>query len=107
MRWRIEFHGERRRTLACYDVEASTPAAAAALGKTALVAEFPSARRRLSLFEHAKLRGGQHAGEWVLHRVVRTGEWRTLPRSRRKGATNRLRHHGRAGPAPADRRNTW
>jgi hypothetical protein len=69
----MEFYNERRTTLAPYSVEALTPAAAVVLGRTALLAEFPSmpGRRRPSLFEQAGRAGGQDAGGWVLYRIVK------------------------------------
>ena len=71
--WPLEFYSERRRTLARYDVEAETPAAAQVLGREALLAEHrpPPARRAGSLFEQAQRVGGQHADGWVLYRIVR------------------------------------
>ena len=71
--WQLEFYSERRRTLARYDVEAKTPAAAQVLGREALLAEHrpPPARRAGSLFEQAQRLGGQNADGWVLHRIAR------------------------------------
>ena len=73
MRWRMEFYNERRNTLAPYSVEAPTPPAAVVLGRTALLAEYPStpARGRPGLFEQAGRVGGQDAGGWVLYRIVK------------------------------------
>src|SRR3989442_6017386 len=72
MRWLVEFYNERRGILARYGIEASLPAAAALLGRNALLAEHPPARarRRPSLVEPAE-RGCRHDGRgWVLYRVV-------------------------------------
>ncbi|OLC08985.1 MAG: hypothetical protein AUH77_14320 [Candidatus Rokubacteria bacterium 13_1_40CM_4_69_39] len=73
MRWLVEFYNERRGILARYGIEASLPAAAALLGRNALLAEHPPARarRRLSLFERAERVGGQDGSGWVLHRIVK------------------------------------
>jgi hypothetical protein len=72
VRWRLEFYGERRRTLARYSVEAPTPAAAQALGLRALLAEYPpaAAQRAPSLFERAQRLSGRDGGEWVLYRIA-------------------------------------
>jgi hypothetical protein len=72
VRWRLEFYSERRRTLARYNVEAPTPAAAQAQGLRALLAEYPPApaRQRPSLFERAQRLSGQDADEWVLYRIA-------------------------------------
>jgi hypothetical protein len=71
VKWRLEFYSERRRTLACYTVEALTAAAALALGRTALRTEYPRAvRRTRSLFEQAERVGGQDADGWVLYRIA-------------------------------------
>ena len=71
--WQLEFYSERRRTLARYEVEAQTPAAARVLGREALLAEHrpPAARRVRSLFEQARRLGGQSADGWVLYRIAR------------------------------------
>jgi len=73
MRWRMEFYNERRAILAPYSVEAPTPPAAVVLGRTALLAQYPStsARGRPSLFEQAERVGGQDADGWVLYRIVK------------------------------------
>jgi hypothetical protein len=73
MRWLMEFYNERRGILARYAIEAPLPAAAVALGRKAVVAEYPSPprRRRLSLFERAERVGGQDASGWVLYRIVK------------------------------------
>jgi hypothetical protein len=68
----IEFYHERRRALARYSVEATTPAAAVPLARAALVAEHPPGkpRRWLSLFEQAQRIEGQDPSGWVLHRIA-------------------------------------
>ena len=73
MTWQLEFYSERRRTLARYQVEAQTPAAAQILGRQALLAEHrpPSARPAGSLFEQAQRVGGQNADGWILYRIAR------------------------------------
>src|SRR3989475_9087566 len=70
MRWLVEFYNEGRGIVARYGIEASLPAAAALLGRNALLAEHPPARarRRLSLFERAGRVGGQGGSGWDLHR---------------------------------------
>jgi hypothetical protein len=71
MTWRMEFYNERRGILARYAIEAPLPAAAAALGWEAVLADYPSAPRgRLSLFEQAQRVEGQHASGWILYRIV-------------------------------------
>jgi len=69
----MEFYNERRAILAPYSVEAPTPPAAVVLGRTALLAQYPStsARGRPSLFEQAERVGGQDADGWVLYRIVK------------------------------------
>jgi len=71
MRWRLEFYNERRGILARYSIEAPLPAAAARLGRNAVLAEHPPgrARGRLSLFARAERIGGQDASGWVLYRI--------------------------------------
>lgn len=73
MRWLMEFHNENRGVLARYAVEAPLPAAAVLLGRSAVLAEYPSRPRkgRLSLFERAERAGGRDASGWVLYRIVR------------------------------------
>jgi hypothetical protein len=73
MRWLVEFYNERRGILARYGIEASLPAAAALLGRKAVLVEYPPARvrRRPSLFERAERVGGQDGSGWVLHRIVK------------------------------------
>ncbi len=72
MRWLMEFYNERRGILARYGIEAPLPAAAARVGRNAVLAEYPSPPRkgRLSLFERAERIGGQDASGWVLYRIV-------------------------------------
>jgi len=72
MKWLMEFYNERRGVLARYGIEAPLPAAAARLGRTAVLADYPSPPRkgRLSLFERAERIGGQDASGWVLYRIV-------------------------------------
>ena len=71
MQWQVEYYNERRRILAHYDVEAALPTEAAALGRQAVLSEYPSTprRRRLSLFERAQRTGGQDVSGWVLYRI--------------------------------------
>jgi len=73
MRWLMEFYNERRGIVARYGLEASSPAAAVLLGRTAVLAEHPSprARGRLSLFERAERAGGDDGSGWVLYRIVK------------------------------------
>jgi hypothetical protein len=68
----IEFYHERRRALARYSIEAATPAAAVALARAALAAEYPAGkpRRWLSLFERAQRIEGQDPSGWLLHRIA-------------------------------------
>jgi hypothetical protein len=69
----MEFYNERRGILARYGIEAPLPAAAALLGLSEALAEYPSPPRkgRLGLFERAQRTGGQDASGWVLHRIVK------------------------------------
>lgn len=71
----MEFYNERRGISARYDIEASLPAAAALLGLTAALADYPSPPKkgRPRLFERAERIGGQDASGWVLHRIVQAG----------------------------------
>jgi hypothetical protein len=73
MKWLMEFYNERRGIWARYCLEAPLPAAAASLGLSAAIAEYPAPPRkgRLSLFERAERIGGQDASGWVLHRIVK------------------------------------
>ena len=73
MTWDVEFYSERRRTLARYQVEAPTPAAAQVLGREALLAEYrpPPPQRARNLFEQAQRLGGQSADGWMLYRIAR------------------------------------
>jgi hypothetical protein len=73
MRWLMEFYNERRGILAPYGIEAPLPAAAARLGRNAVLAEYPSPPRkgRLGLFERAERLGGQDPSGWVLYRIVK------------------------------------
>jgi hypothetical protein len=73
MRWLMEFYNERRGILARYGIEAPLPAAAARLGRNAVLAEYPSPPRkgRLGLFERAERLGGQDASGWILYRIVK------------------------------------
>jgi hypothetical protein len=73
MRWRLQFYNERRGLLARYSIEAPLPPAAVALGRDAVLAEYPPARARgtLSLFARAERLGGQDASGWVLYRIER------------------------------------
>src|SRR2546425_11034899 len=72
MRWLVEFYNERRGILARYGIEASLPAAAALLGRNALLAEHPPARarRRLSFLERAERGRGLDGDRWGLRRLV-------------------------------------
>ena len=73
MRWLLEFYNERRGILARYGIDAALPAAAVLLGRSAVLAEYPSPPRkgRLSLFERAERIGGQDASGWILYRIVK------------------------------------
>jgi hypothetical protein len=73
MRWLMEFYNERRGIVARCGREAPLPAAAALLGRRAVLAAYPSPPRkgRLSLFERAERIGGQDASGWVLYRIVK------------------------------------
>jgi hypothetical protein len=73
MRWRMEFRKERQAIVACYGVEASTPAAAVRVGRDALLTEYPTipTRQRQGLFAQAQRVGGQDASGWVLDRIVK------------------------------------
>lgn len=71
MKWEVEFFHDRRRELARYDVEATTPAEATRLARALLVAAHPVGKPRwLSLFDRAQQIGGLHPDGWALHRVV-------------------------------------
>jgi hypothetical protein len=73
MRWLMEFYNERRGIVARCGIEAPLPAAAALLGRRAVLAAYPSppGKGRLSLFERAERIGGQDASGWVLYRIVK------------------------------------
>ena len=73
MKWTVDFYNERRRTMARYDVDASTAAAAVNSGRQLLVAQYPSAPRRghPSLFEQAERIGGHDGSGWVVYRIAR------------------------------------
>jgi hypothetical protein len=73
MRWQTEFYHERQGVVACYGVEAPTPAAAVLVGRDALLAQYPPkpARRRPRGFEQAQRIGGQDASGWVLYRIAK------------------------------------
>jgi hypothetical protein len=84
MRWLLEFYHERRGILARYGVEAPLPAAAARLGREAVLAEHPPTPRRgrPGLFERAERAGGQDTSGWILYRIVqdnRTGSTSDTP----------------------------
>jgi hypothetical protein len=71
MTWRMDFYHERRGIMARYTVEASLPAAAVLLGRSALLAEYPpTPRGRLSLFAQAQDVEGQDPSGWLLYRIV-------------------------------------
>jgi hypothetical protein len=74
--WELEFYCERRHTLARYEVQAPTPAAARALGRQALRSEHgsPASRRPRSLYEQAQRAGGRDLDGWVLYRIGRTAD---------------------------------
>ncbi len=78
--WQLEFYSERLGTLARYQVEAPTAAAAQVLGRRALLAEYRDApaRRAGSLFAQAQRVGRQMADDWVLYRIRRVAS-RTTP----------------------------
>ena len=72
MRWRVEFHHERRAIVAAYTVEAPRPPDAMDAGRHALFAEYPAIRRRArGLFERAQRLGGKDPSGWALHRIVK------------------------------------
>ena len=73
MKWRLEFHSERARIVARYVVEAPTPTAALALGRSALHTEYPgaTARRPRSLWDQAQRVASQDADGWVLYRIAK------------------------------------
>jgi hypothetical protein len=73
MTWLMEFYNERRGILARYSIEAPSPAAAVVSGRDAVLAEYPSSRRRSrpSGFEQAQRVGGQDASGWVLYRIAK------------------------------------
>jgi hypothetical protein len=72
MRWRMDFYHERRGIMARYVIEAPLPGAAVLLGRSALLAEYPSipTRGRLSLFKQAQRVEGQDPSGWLLYRIV-------------------------------------
>ena len=71
--WELEFYCEQRHVLARYEVQAPTPLAAKALGRTALRSEHgpPATRRPRSLYEQAQRVGGRDPDGWVLYRIGR------------------------------------
>lgn len=71
----MDFYHERRGILARYAIEAPLPAAAVLLGRSALLAEYPSTPTsgRLSLFRQAQRVEGQDPSGWVLYRIVKDG----------------------------------
>jgi hypothetical protein len=71
--WQVQFYNERSRLLARYGVQAPTPTEALALARSALRAEHQPAvsRRPRSLFEQARLVGGQDPDGWMLYRIVK------------------------------------
>ena len=81
MKWRMEFYNEGRGIWARYAIEAPLPAAAALLGLSAAIAEYPTPPRkgRPSLFERAERIGGQDASGWVLHRIVKESAQAPIP----------------------------
>ena len=81
MKWVMGFYNERRGICARYALEAPLPAAAARLGLSAAIAEYPAPPRkgRLSLFERAERIGGQDASGWVLHRIVKASAHAPVP----------------------------
>lgn len=70
-RWRVEFYHARQARLAAYGVDAPTPAAAVAAGRTALLAQHPTVPggRRPTLLDRADRVGGGDASGWVLYRI--------------------------------------
>ena len=72
MKWEVEFYHAARGTLARYNCEAPTAAAALGLARADLTVEHVPARRRrrLTLFEQARRIGGEDPSGWVLHRIV-------------------------------------
>ena len=73
VKWTLEFHSERARIVARYVVEAPTPSAALALGRTALRTEYPgtSPRRSSSLWDQAQRVASQDADDWMLYRIAK------------------------------------
>jgi hypothetical protein len=71
--WQLQFYSQRRQAVARYEVQAATAAAAHALGRKAVRAEYPSplVGRRQSLFERARRSGGEDDDGWVLYRIGR------------------------------------
>jgi len=76
MKWLMEFYHERRAILARYAIDAPLPAAAVRLGRSALLAEYPSAptRGRPGSFREAQRVEGQDPSGWVLYRIVKAGD---------------------------------
>ena len=76
MKWTVDFYHERRATVARYDVDAPTAAAAVISGRQLLLATHPSLPRRgrPTLFEQAERIGGQDASGWVVYRIVRVAD---------------------------------
>jgi hypothetical protein len=75
MIWSVQFYNERRRLLARYSVEAALPPAAIALGRRALLADYPPAgapAAPASLYQHARADSGD--GGWVLYRIGSVGQ---------------------------------
>jgi hypothetical protein len=76
MKWLMQFYHERRGILARCEAEAVLPADAVLLGRKAVLAEYPSAPRRirLNLFERAQRVEGQDASGWLLYRIAHDRE---------------------------------
>jgi hypothetical protein len=71
--WALQFYSSRQGTLARYEVQAPTAAAAHARGREALLAEHRPLATRPSqrLFARAQRAGGQDPDGWVLYRIER------------------------------------
>jgi hypothetical protein len=74
MKWAVDFYNQRRAIVARYDVDATSAAAAAVLGRRAMLVQYPPApaRGRPSLFESAERIGGQDGTGWILYRIARS-----------------------------------
>jgi hypothetical protein len=73
MKWIVDYYHQRRAIVARYDVDAPSAAAAVAVGRQALFAQYPPApsRGRPTLFERAERIGGQDGTGWIIYRIVK------------------------------------